>query len=311
VLDSYEKLGASKKIREGVCELSLPLGRGKMKIDYVVSTITFDHVKSRTIECMELARWLLFRQDIAFYWNVMYGDGKARSRSISASRFLTVSEAKYLIFIDSDILFTPENLKRIFEDLRAGYDLVGGIFAVRGGTQPSSYAYNAVYHLDGKINEFEYLSSGFMGISRKLLKKMVDEIPLPFLHPKDLKFWPFFEEKQYPDREGEGIFLSEDYDFCEKARSVGIKTYVDSSIQLGHLGEYVFTLTDVIRHQKGIREKAEKEAKEKGLGDIANVKQVAIDSLARERSVGDVREEGRTADKAAPKPSKNKRGEKK
>lgn len=261
---------------------------------------------------MELARWLLFREDIAFYWNVMYGDGKARSRSISASRFLTVSEAEYLVFIDSDILFTPANLRRIFEDLRSGYDLVGGIFAVRGGTQPSSYAYNAVYRLDGKINEFEYLSSGFMGISRKLLEKMVKEIPLPWLHPNDLKFWPFFEEKQYPDREGEAIFLSEDYDFCEKARSVGVKTYVDSSIQLGHLGETVFTLQDVITHQKAIREKAEKEAREKGLDNVANVQQEAIDKLANAvRSVGDVCAEGRSADKAAPKPSENKRGEKK
>ena len=295
-----------------MCELSLPLERGKVKIDYIISTITFDSVKSRTIECIEHARWLLFRENIAFYWNVLYGDGKARSRSIAASRFLTVSEADYLVFIDSDILFTPENLRRIFEDLRAGYDLVGGLFAVRGGTQPSSYAYNAVYHLDGKINEFEYLSSGFMGISRKLLEKMVKEIPLPFLHPNDLKFWPFFEEKQYPERESEGIFLSEDYEFCEKARSVGVKTYVDSSIQLGHIGEYVYTLQDVLTHQKAIREKAEAEAKNKGLGDVTNVKQVTIDSLANAKgSVGDVRVEGRSADEAAPKPSKNKRGEKK
>lgn len=266
-----------------------------MKLDYIISTITNDSVKSRTIECMELSRWILFKDNIGFYWNTMYGDGKARARSISASRFLTETDANYLVFIDSDILFTPDNLRRLFEDLRSGYDLVGGLFAVRGGTQPSSYAYDAVYHLDGKIHEFEYVSTGFMGISRKLLEKMRDETPLSLLHPNDLKFWPFFEEVQYPEREAEGIFLSEDYAFCEKARKVGIKSYIDSSIQLGHLGEYVYTLQDVIKSQKELREQKQKEAE---LSNVVLIKQETLDGLAKQ--------EGRSPVSGAPKPSINK-----
>lgn len=257
-----------------------------MKLDYIVSTITNDSVKSRTIECVELARWILFRENIGFYWNVMYGDGKARSRSIGCSRFLTATEANYLVFLDSDILFTPENLRRIFEDLRSGYDLIAGLFAVRGGTQPSSYGYNAVYKLDGKIHEFEYLSSGFMGISRKLLERMRDEIPLPLLHPRDLKFWPFFEEKQYPERENEGIFLSEDYSFCEEARKIGVKSYIDTSIQLGHLGEYVYTLHDVIKSQeekKKLRdEEREGKQKEAEPSNVIEIKQKTLDAIAKQ-----------------------------
>ena len=230
-----------------------------MKLDYIITTITNDSVKSRTIECMELARWMLFRENIGFYWNVSYGDGKARSRSIAASRFLTETEAEYLCFIDSDILFTPDNLKRLFEDLRAGYDLIGGIFSVRGGTQASSFGLDYRLILDGKIHEFEYIATGFVGISRKLLKKILDETKLALLHPHDMKFWPFFEERQYPDRDGEGIFLSEDYDFCEKARAVGVKPYIDTSIQPGHLGEIIFTMEDVVKHQK---EEMKRHAKE-------------------------------------------------
>jgi len=231
-----------------------------MKLDYIVSTITNDSVKSRTIECVELSRWVLFKENIGFYWNVTYGDGKARSRSIACSKFLTDTDASYIVFIDSDILFTPDNLRRLFEDLKSGYDLVAGLFAVRGGTQPSSYGYNAVYNLDGTIREFEYLSTGFWGCSRKLLLKIKDELPLPLLHPRDMKFWAFFEEHQMPDREPEGIFLSEDYDFCEKARKVGVKSYIDTSIQLGHIGEYVFTLNDVVTHQKKMQAEREVQA---------------------------------------------------
>ncbi len=222
-----------------------------MKLEYVISTITLDSVKARTVECMEAARWKLSAEGMTWYWNTPYGDGKARARSIAASRFLTQTpDAQCLLFIDSDILFTPGNIKRLFEDMKAGYDLIGGLFVVRGGTQSSSYGYNGKIILDGKIHEFEYIASGFMGISRKLLLKMVNEIPLLLLHPRDIKFYPFFEEKQYPEREGEGIFLSEDYDFCEKARKVGVKCYMDTSIQLGHMGEYIFSLNDMLRLQE-------------------------------------------------------------
>lgn len=222
-----------------------------MKLEYVISTICRDSIKARTIECIENTRWSLAAEGITFYWNTPHGDGKARARSITASRFLEQTpEANYLLFIDSDILFRPQHVKRIFEDMRDGYDLIGGLFAVRGGTQASSYGIEGKLMLDGNIHEFEYIATGFMGVTRKLLLKIRDEIPLPLLHPHDIKFWPFFEERQYPDREGEGIFLSEDYDFCEKARKVGTKPYIDTSVQLGHLGEYSYSLNDVVTLQK-------------------------------------------------------------
>lgn len=225
------------------------------KLSFMLCTTTLDSVKSRTCECIEVARWTLMRDQIMFYWTTTYGDGKARSRNVCASKFLQNTEdIDYLIFVDSDILFTPDHLKKLYDDLVAGYDLVGGLFAVRGGTALSSCDTAGTVYLDGTIKVFEYIATGFMGISRKLLEKMRDEIPLPLLHPKNLKFWPFFEEKQYPDRDGEGIFLSEDYDFCEKARKVGVKSHIDTSIQLGHLGERVYTLEDVLQNQ----------AKEKG-----------------------------------------------
>ena len=181
------------------------------KLNFMLCTVTFDSVKSRTCECIEVARWTLFRDQIMFYWTTTFGDGKARSRNICASKFLqNAKDVEYLVFLDSDILFTPQHLKKLYEDLKAGYDLVGGVFAVRGGTALSSCDASGMLYLNGEVKEIEYLATGFMGISRKLLEKMRDEIPLPLLHPKNLKFWPFFEEKQYPERDGEGIFLSED-----------------------------------------------------------------------------------------------------
>ncbi len=244
-----------------------------MELEYVISTICLDSVKAQTIECMEAAKWRLAADGIAFYWNTPYGDGKARARSIAASRFLShTPNAKYLLFIDSDILFKPEHIMRIFNDMKNGYDLVGGLFAVRGGAQASSYGIDGKLILDGNIHEFEYIASGFMGITRKLLERLVDELKLPLLHPRDIKFYPFFEERQYSEREGEGIFLSEDYDFCEKARKIGVKPYIDTSIQLGHLGQYAYTLHDIVRLQEESKAKevVENQIRLKGLrNDVA------------------------------------------
>lgn len=248
-----------------------------MGINFVLSTVTNDSVKAKTIECIEAARWTLAPEGVVWAWNVQGGDGKARARNVVASQFLeTCKDVPALVFIDHDILFSPQNLKRLNDDLEAGYDLIGGLYPVRGGTQCSSFALDYKLEMDGKIHEFEYVSTGFMGISRKLLQKMVDEIPLPLLHPLDLKFYPFFEERSFPDREFEPIFLSEDWDFCEKARKVGIKPYIDTSIQLGHLGERVYTMGDVIEHQTVKGEEGESEAGKLRREHLEEKKEVAL-----------------------------------
>jgi len=220
---------------------------------FVLCTPTANSVKAATIDCVEKARASFLQEGIWFPWTLTRGDGAARSRCIIATEMMRqASMVDYLIFLDSDIIFTTENLRKLFSDLQAGYDLIGGVFAVRGGTQLSSYdgGDNGKVHMDGKIQKFEYIASGFMGISQRLLKKMVEEIPLPLLHPDSIKFYPFFEDKSYPERDGEGIYLSEDYDFCEKARQVGVDPYIDTSIQLGHIGDYDYRLADVLLYQK-------------------------------------------------------------
>jgi len=230
--------------------------------EFVLCTPASSSVKVGTIECVEKARAAFLSEGKYFPWTLTRGDGVARSRSIIATTLMRDwSEIPYLIFLDSDILFSVENLKRLLSDLKAGYDLIAGLFAVRGGTQLSSYdrGVDGGVQLDGGIMKFEYIATGFMGISQKLLKKMVEEIPLPLLHPQNINFYPFFEDKAFPDRDGEGIYLSEDYDFCEKARLVGVDPYIDTSIQLGHIGEYDFRLADVLAFQKA--NKAKEEAK--------------------------------------------------
>ena len=46
------------------------------------------------------------------------------------------------------------------------------------------------------------------------------------------------------DPDGGFRYLSEDYSFCERARSAGHKVFADTSIRLGHVGEYEYVWED-------------------------------------------------------------------
>ncbi len=230
--------------------------------DFCLVTPVYSGVSGVTCHCVENAHHILPQQGITFQWYIgAMGHGDAlisRGRSTQATQFMEGGPSDYMIFLDSDIIFTPKDLRMLSEDLREGYDLVAGAYPTRSGTQLASHWW------DGKcpvgelgVYEAQYISTGFMGISKKLLKRMVEELKLPALHPNDAgRSFPFFESRRgwvdTPDDYGaQHVWLSEDWDFCEKAKEIGVKSYLDCRIQLQHLGERVVTFQDVEEHQLG------------------------------------------------------------
>ncbi len=169
-----------------------------------------------------------------------------RARSILATWVLEYSPYPYAIFLDSDIVFEPKDLAKLIHDLKQGYDLIGGVYTVRHAKQVAHWGYNGKLLIDGSIKEVEFLSTGFTGFSKKMLKSIVDELKLPVCHPNNpfMRCYPFFENNAY-DLHGEMVYLSEDWDFCVKARKAGYKAYVDTSIRLGHQGSRTWTLDDL------------------------------------------------------------------
>ncbi len=191
-----------------------------------------------------------------------------RGRSQAATAFLEKSDAPYMIFLDDDIVFEHQDIEKIYSHMVSGYDVIGGIYAVKGASQLSSYGWGGRLEITNDIQEIEYLATGFMGISRRILKKILDEYTYPdtekkmiLCNPNDwAKCWPFFESRAYPkewrQKGGDNIYISEDWDFCEKARRVGCKIYADTSVKVGHLREQVYTPDDVlVGQQKAILDK--------------------------------------------------------
>ena len=46
------------------------------------------------------------------------------------------------------------------------------------------------------------------------------------------------------------VYLSEDWAFCDRARKLGFKVWLDPSIFINHVGEYSWNLADAIRQPK-------------------------------------------------------------
>ena len=230
-----------------------------MEYEFVIGTNAAKDVTTGTIGSV----MSLFNVPYKFGWDILGCGGAARTRNIMAYRFLKGEKAPYLIFVDRDIVFKPEDIGKLLDSLKNGYDLVAGCYAIHDAMfLASSGLGEEERQLDGTIKEVRYLATGFMGITRNLLEKMIEGLKLPLMHEGDeTKTYPFFEEKWYDDPDIGHIWMSEDYDFCYKARKVGIDSYLDTSIRLGHIGSALWQVEGTIesRTRKEISEEAQKQ----------------------------------------------------
>lgn len=190
-------------------------------------------------------------------YDVMYQSGDAligRSRSIACTAFLKANQAPYMIFIDTDIIFLPEEVDRLLDSMLAGHDVIGGAYSVASGDRLAIRGWTENIIVDGRIVEVEYISTGFFGISRKALELIRDKCSktykdqngnfvttqgLPLLHKGDwCEEYPFFESGA-TNLSLEPFYISEDWDFCNKAREAGLKVYFHTGCLVDHAKQNV------------------------------------------------------------------------
>jgi GT2 family glycosyltransferase len=141
--------------------------------------------------------------------------------------------ADHLLWLDSDQTFPPNTLARL---LSTGQAIVGCNISTRAEpcqptardpsgrlvhTTPEEAARNV-------LQEVGSIGFGVLLTAAELFAKL----PRPwFLMPDD-----------------QGTIIGEDYYFCRQARAAGYRIYVDQglSMQIGHIGERVFRITDAL-----------------------------------------------------------------
>lgn len=148
-----------------------------------------------------------------------------QSCDISSNRMWLAKQAvekgaTHLLFIDSDMLFPPDTLKRL---LAHDKDIIGVEYNKRQFPLQTVTA----YFPDEAKSETEPFKVGIAGTGVMLIKTDV------FKNPNMDKNWFSFGR----NAEGKNV-IGEDGWFCNTARDAGYDIWVDPTIKVLHLGEY-------------------------------------------------------------------------
>lgn len=140
----------------------------------------------------------------------------------------------HMMWLDADIEFGPEDVARLW-NLQA--DVAVAFYAMKRKDNPIA-AWRGGRLVDlkdcpGEPFEVDYAGTGFMLIRREVVERLVSSSqhyrgpagPVPLLYDTLIH---------------EGVFESEDYNFCRKAREAGFRIVGDPGIRLGHVGQFVY-----------------------------------------------------------------------
>ena len=126
-------------------------------------------------------------------------------------------ECTHLLFVDSDMSFPKDAVVRLIERKK---DIVGAHYN-RRKFPPTSTVVNPKDPNEG-LTTCDSVATGFMLIKLDVFKKL----------SKPWFFWGL-------DENGKTV-TGEDYFFCSLAREAGFEVWCDFSIEVGHVGDYIY-----------------------------------------------------------------------
>jgi len=193
---------------------------------------------------------------ISFGWSC--DPSVERARNVLTANFLA-SDCTHLLFIDSDIAFTPRDVQRIISH---DEDVVGGIYPLKTMDRAVQWCGNqldagpedapsaghektgAPVREDG-LQEVGCIGTGFLCIARRAFEKIIEADRVKICYCQD---WPPYREEfafwRQTVREvnGKRRFLTEDWNFCYRYCELGGKVFADTQVILRHAGRAVWPL---------------------------------------------------------------------
>lgn len=172
----------------------------------------------------------------------------ARARNALAAAFLK-GDCTDLLFIDSDLIFSPEHVKRILDH---DEDVVGGFYVKKKQGNPELVC-NTFETIEPPtergLQRVKYMGTGFLKISRRAFERIIEKFGTeisyhPDEQPADVVEYDFFSVGRYKFPDGAVRYLSEDWYFCQRWMDCGpdCKVWADTQICCKHVGPVTFPL---------------------------------------------------------------------
>ena len=158
-------------------------------------------------------------------------------------KYAAENEFDRIFFLDCDIEFEPDVMKRLAAHMDKGLDMVTGLYVSRKTPikatifseitykeledEEGAYLPVATYYEDYPKDQLFEIAGAGMGccmITVDLIKRVQQRFGVPFS--------PL-------------IGFGEDLSFCRRAKDLGAHIWCDSSIKLKHCGKYMYTEKDI------------------------------------------------------------------
>ena len=157
-------------------------------------------------------------------------------RDLMLRRALNDDTWTHVMWIDADLRFKPEYIHSMIVD---GKDIVGGFYPKKGLPIDFASSPQPGGEQTEVLSETIYCATGFMLIKREVIEAMykhfAKELTFRYFEHDDIVdlFAPIIDE--------DGLYLTEDYAFCKRAKSLGYKTYMSKRFELPHLGQMEYS----------------------------------------------------------------------
>ena len=201
--------------------IATPCLDGNVSAHYTASLV-------RTVGLMQQRGWRAPRIDFEI-GNSLIAD--ARNKLVA--RFLA-SDCSDLVFIDSDLSWSPEDLLRLaFLDV----PFVAGVYQRKSRSKIDfAVKFGPTIGMDAqRLMAVERVGTGFMRLRRDCLQRLVAANPGLRLEnpadPADPNFHALFDTGIV-----DGQFVGEDFLFCDRWRAIGGQVLIDPAMNFGHHG---------------------------------------------------------------------------
>lgn len=173
----------------------------------------------------------------------------ARARNRLCAEFLA-SDCTHLLFLDTDLIFSPEHIAKLVNHARNGVGVVAGLYPKK--QKELGWVCNILDEAeppseDG-LQRVKYAGTGCLMIARTMFDVLRKNFPEIEYDPDEgdspgVK-WDFFATgvRTFGSRRR---YLSEDWLFCQRVLDCGQDIWMDTTVVLKHVGEFIYPLQDL------------------------------------------------------------------